>query len=128
MWGAPMIGAILGEVWGHWFNDFLQKRYVKRHNGTWVLEQRLWGNWAPAFLMFLALVLYGQALQHTLHWMVLLFAWALLAFAVVATTTATSAYVLDCFPQHASLAGAIINFWRTAGGKSTDCRSMCLPG
>lgn len=118
MWVAPFIGACAGEVSGHWFNDFIQRRYIKKNNGKWVLEHRLWGNYAPALLMFTALVLYGQTLQHYFHWMVLLFAWAMLAFAICATTTACSAYIVDSFPHHASLVGAIINFWRTAGGES----------
>ena len=112
-----MIGAVLGQAWGEWFNDWLQRRYVKRHNGKWVLETRLWGNYGPALTMFVALVLYGQTLQNALPWPVLMVAWAMLAFSVIATTTATSAYILDCFPQHASLSASIINFWRTTGGK-----------
>lgn len=42
-WLAPMIGAILGEIWGHWFNQWLQNSYIRKHEGTYVLENRLWG-------------------------------------------------------------------------------------
>lgn len=118
MWLAPLVGACLGQAWGHFLNDFIQRRYIRKNNGKWILEHRLWGNYTPAAFMFVALVLYGQTLQHGLHWMALLFAWALLAFAVCSTTTVCSAYIVDAFPYHASLVGAIINFWRTIGGKS----------
>jgi hypothetical protein len=111
-WLAPLIGAIIGECWGHWFNDFLCNQYVKRHNGIYVLENRLWGAWPPTFIGFIGLILYGQALQLSLHWSALLIAWGMVAFSLVASTAAISAYCLDCFPNHASLVAAIINMWR----------------
>ena len=93
-WLAPVVGAVLGQLWGHWFNDWLCRRFVQRHNGIYVLENRLWACYAPTLLFLLALVLYGQALQHSLHWAILLVAWALVAFGIVACTTAVSAYIL----------------------------------
>ena len=116
-WAAPIIGCFVGQIWGHWFNDFLCRRYIRRHNGKYVLENRLWGTYGPVLLMFTAFVLYGQAIQHALHWIVLLLAWAFLTSGFIATTTAVSAYALDCFPFHASIVASIINFWRTTGGK-----------
>lgn len=35
---------------------------------------------------------------------------------MLAATTVISAYVLDCFPQHAALASSCLNFWRVTGG------------
>jgi len=93
-WTAPMVGAVVGELWGRWFNDFLCNQYVKRHHGMYVLENRLWGTYAPALAAFVSLVLYGQSLQHTLHWGVLVVAWGLVAFGMVAGTTAVTAYAL----------------------------------
>lgn len=115
-WVSPMIGAVLGELWGHWFNDWLFHRYIRRHNGSYSIENRLWGTYPPTLICFVGLILYGEAIQHTLHWMVLLLAWAFMAFGMVATMTAVSAYCLDSFPHHASLVACIINFWRTTGG------------
>ena len=111
-----MIGAGLGELWGHWFNDFLLARHLRAHKGSYTVENRLWGVYTPAVVAFVGLILYGQALQHTLHWMALLVAWACVAFGMIAATTAVSAYCLDSFPNHSSLVASIINFWRTTGG------------
>ena len=51
-WLAPLVGAIIGEFWGHWFNDWKANRYIQKHNGLYVLEDRLWGVWAPTLSGF----------------------------------------------------------------------------
>jgi MFS family permease len=111
-WLAPIIGAVIGGIWGDWFNNWLQTRYIRTHAGVYVVENRLWGAYAPTLLGFTGLILYGQTLQHSMHWMGLLVAWSFIAFAMVSATTAVSAYCLDSFPNHASLVAAIINMWR----------------
>jgi len=112
---APIVGSIVGELWGHWFNDFLCNRYIRTHDGKYEPENRLWGAYPGAILAIASLVLYGQTLQHTLPVIGLAAAWAIMAFAQVSSTTAISAYALDCFPHHAALASSWINFWRTTG-------------
>jgi len=112
---APIVGAIVGELWGHWFNDFLQNLYIKRHNGQYNPENRLWAVWPACALGIGAMVLYGQTLQKGLPVIGLSSAWALMTFAQVASTTAISAYALDIFPHHAALSSSWINFWRTTG-------------
>jgi MFS family permease len=57
-WVAPMIGAIIGGFWGDWFNDWLQDRYIRTHTGMYVVENRLWGAYAPTLVGFTGLVLY----------------------------------------------------------------------
>ncbi|KAK3670255.1 hypothetical protein LTR78_009910 [Recurvomyces mirabilis] len=49
---APMIGAFVGEVWGHYFNDFVANWYIRTHNGFWVSEVRLWGTYMPTLVGF----------------------------------------------------------------------------
>jgi len=109
---GPLAGSIIGEIWGHWFLNWLQSQYVRRHNGRYVLENRLWGAWPPSIITFACLILYGQALQRSLPWIAPIFAWSGLTFALIAGLSATSAYALDCFPMHACLVGGILNMWR----------------
>ena len=113
---APIIGSVLGDVWGHWFNDYLSDRYIRKHNGIYHPEARLWAIWPATVIAVASLVLIGQVLQHGLSWVALAFGWGMFSFAVLADTVAISAYVLDCFPRHAALASSIVNFWRTTGG------------
>jgi MFS family permease len=112
---APMIGTVLAELWGHWFNDFLCKTYIRTHGGRYKPENRLWGVY-PAWIIGIAgLVLFGQALQHKLPWIAVAIGWAMNCFSTLGTTTAVSAYLLDVLPRHAALASAWINAFRTVG-------------
>lgn len=112
---APILGSILAEFWGHWFNDFLFNRYAKTHRGVHQPENRLWAVYLGSLLSFISLILYGQTLQKELPVVGLAFSWAMMAFAQVVVVSAISAYVLDCFPEHAALASSWVNFWRTTG-------------
>lgn len=113
---APMIGTILAEIWGHWFNDFIAARYMAHHGGIHLPENRLNGVYIPVIIGVGGLVLFGETLEHHLSWVGLAFGWGMTCFATLGAMTAISAYVLDCFPQHAAPASAWINFWRVIGG------------
>ena len=113
---APIIGSVVGDLWGHFFNDFLSNRYIRKHDGLYEPEARLWAIWPATFFAAGSLVLIGQVLQHGLSWVGLAFGWGMFSMAVLAATVAISAYVLDCFPHHAAQAASIVNFWRTTGG------------
>jgi hypothetical protein len=112
---APMIGTVLAELWGHWFNDYLCLRYIRTHNGRFKPESRLTGVY-PAWIIGIGgLVLFGQALHHDLPWVAVAFGWGMNCFSTLGTTAAVSAYLLDVFPHHAALAAAWINAFRTVG-------------
>jgi hypothetical protein len=112
---APMIGTVLAELWGHWFNDFLCNRYIRNHGGRFKPETRLWAVY-PAWVIGIAgLVLFGQALHHDLPWIAVAFGWGMNCFSTLGTTAAVSAYLLDVLPHHAALAAAWINAFRTVG-------------
>lgn len=115
---APMIGTVLAEVWGHWFNDFLCSRYIRTHGGKYKPENRLWGVYPAWLLGILGLVILGESLQHQYHWIGMAFGWGMNCFSTLGTTVAISAYLLDVFPQQAALAAAWMNAFRTVGGFS----------
>lgn len=113
-----MIGTLAAEAWGHWFNDFLLKGYLKKTPNIedYQPEHRLRGVYPPWILAIGGLILFGQAFQHTLSWVAVAFGWGMLCFGTLGTTTAVSAYILDVFPHHASLASAWILSARVLGG------------
>lgn len=112
---SPAIGGFIGEIWGHFFNDFLCNSYLRRNNDKWLPEQRLWAVYPAVILAVCALVLIGQSLEKGLHWVALAFGWGMYNAATVTATAGISTYMLDCFPQHAALVSSIVNFWRTTG-------------
>ncbi|OCL03956.1 MFS general substrate transporter [Glonium stellatum] len=113
---APSIGSIIGEVWGHWFNDFNANRYIRHNAGSYCPENRLWGCYVSLVFSPVALVLFGQGIAHKLHWIVLAIAWALYTIGQVSATVAISAYLLDTCPKHSAIVSGILNMWRTTGG------------
>lgn len=77
---APMIGTVLAEFFGHWFNDFLCNRYMRSHGGAHQPENRLWGVY-PSWLMGIGgLVLFGQAFGKHLPWIAIAFGWGMQCF------------------------------------------------
>ncbi|KAK0726124.1 major facilitator superfamily domain-containing protein [Lasiosphaeris hirsuta] len=114
LYWAPMVGTLVAEAWGHWFNDFLARRYMARFS----FESRLSAVYPAVLIGAAGLVLFGQTLDKHLSWLGLAFGWAMLCFCTLANMTAISAYLLDCLPDHAALTGAWLNFWRVIGGFS----------
>ena len=111
-----MIGEVLAEIYGHVQNDAIASNHIKRHGGKFTPESRLWGVYAPWIVCWAGLVLYGQTLEHHLHWIGLAFGWGMQTFGTLGTTTAISAYLLDILPGHASLTAAWILQARVLGG------------
>ena len=115
---SPILALIIGELIGHWLNDFVAYWYVKRHHGTFVPEARLWPNWLALALMVPGLAIVGQTLQF--HWNVagIILPWGIYLVGVMISTVCTSAYVLDCYPNAAGEVMALLNLARTLLGFS----------
>ncbi|KAL2158832.1 hypothetical protein VTH06DRAFT_4024 [Thermothelomyces fergusii] len=111
---APILGTLLAEAWGHWFNDFLAATHMARFGP----ECRLTATYLAVLVGAVGLVLFGQTLEHHLSWVGLAFGWAMLCFGTLANMTAVSAYLLDCLPSQASMTAAWLNFARVVGGFS----------
>lgn len=109
---APIVGTLVAELWGRWFNDFLVRRYMAQYG----FESRLTAAYPAVIVGAGGLVLFGQTLAHHLSWAGLAVGWGMLCFCTLANMTVVSAYLLDCLPRHAALTGAWLNFARVVGG------------
>ena len=115
---TPLVGIIIGELFGHWFNDFMAARYIRHHHGIFVPEARLWTPYIGAALMIPGLVLVGQTLHLHLHWVGLVFGWGMVQVGIMLISVAIVTYVLDCYPGASGEVSALINLGRVAAGFS----------
>ncbi|KAM0332012.1 hypothetical protein ACHAQA_002278 [Verticillium albo-atrum] len=113
---SPIVGVVLGELFGHYFNDFIAQRYVRKHNGVFEPEARLYMIYVSAFPMIGGLVLLGQALQHHLPVAAVIMGWGLHTFGIMTTSVAVSAFVLDAYPTAPAEVSGWTNFARAIGG------------
>jgi MFS family permease len=113
---SPIVGVLLGEIFGHYFNDWLAQRYVRRHGGIFEPEARLSMIYVSAVPMIVGLVVLGQALQYHLHVSAVVMGWGLHTFGIMGTSVAVSAYVLDSYPTAPAEVSGWTNFARAIGG------------
>jgi MFS family permease len=121
---TPVVAVTLGEIFGHFFNDYLANRYIKRHNGLFRPEARLPANYIAAVLMIPGLIIVGQALGHLLSWGAIVMGWGMYVFGVMVASVATTAYALDCYPTASGEVSAFVNFARTVSGFSVGYFQM----
>lgn len=115
---APIGGVLLGEVFGHFFNDFIVRQYGKRHEGRFIPEVRLWATYVGLIFMVPGLVIVGETLQHQLNVAGIVFGWGMDVFGVMVTSVAIVAFALDCYPSASGEVSALINMARVGAGFS----------
>ena len=115
---TPIVSVLIGEFFGHWFNDYIVKVHTSRHQGLFVPEIRLWTTYIGVFLIVPGLVLVGQTLQKQLSVAGIVFGWGIYTVGVMLTSVATIAYVLDCYPTASGEVSALINMARVGAGFS----------
>ena len=113
---APVVGATLGLVVGHWLHDLVGRLYARRHAGRIDPEARLIVLWLMTPLNVLGLNLIGSTLHNHWSYWILAVGWALHNFSTIITTTALGSYVLDSYPQASGETAAWLNAARTFGG------------
>lgn len=115
---APIVAILLGEFFGHFFNDYLQHRYVRKHEGVFVPEARLSPIYLAGFFQIPGLTLLGQALTHHLHWSAIIIGWGMYVFGSMVASVATQSYILDSYPTASGEVSSLINLARLIGGFS----------
>ncbi|PSK48651.1 hypothetical protein B9Z65_62 [Elsinoe australis] len=113
---TPIVATLLGEIFGHFFNDFLARRYTRRHKGVFEPEARLPIIYVAGVFLVPGLVLAGQALYRRLHVSALIFGWGMYMFGIMCTSVSVSSYVLDAYPTRPAEVAGWTNFARAIGG------------
>lgn len=114
-------GVIAAQLYGYLTNDRIPLWVCRRNGGFWQPEYRLHTLWLPGLVILpIALGLFGVALEHHLHYMVLALACFLGGFATNSIIPVTANYVIECFKNNPSECAAIMGLYRLAF-------SLCVP-
>ncbi|KAK4334530.1 Major facilitator superfamily domain-containing protein [Rhodotorula toruloides] len=115
---TPLVALMLGEGIGHVANDWIANRYVRKHNGVFKPECRLYIFPFASVLMIAGLVLVGQALAKGLSVGAIVVGWGAYVLGVMVSSVAITAYILDVFPSASGEVSAAVNLSRTISGFS----------
>jgi hypothetical protein len=121
---TPLVAVALGEAFGHFFNDFIANRYVRKHEGIFKPEARLVTNYIAAALMIPGLIIVGQTLEKHLSYAGIIMGWGIYVFGVMLATVAVTAYALDSYPTASSEVSGLLNFAR--GKQTFELQRPCL--
>ncbi|CUM45115.1 uncharacterized protein AC631_00930 [Debaryomyces fabryi] len=104
-----VIASILGGKW----NDYLLKKYSKKHNGEMVPESRISWNVLTAIILFPpACLIFGWCLDFGTHWVTPLIGTALFGFASMLVIGSTVTYLVDTLPGKGATGVALNNLIR----------------
>ncbi|KAH0581678.1 hypothetical protein H2248_011371 [Termitomyces sp. 'cryptogamus'] len=117
-YGTPIVSVIIGEVVGRYMNDWIMNVSIRRNNGVFEAESRLWACYVAMPLYICGFVTLGASFQKHLSVGALIMGWGIAELAVMINTVAVYAYCNDCFPKHKGEISALINLARTLGGFS----------
>lgn len=116
VYATPIIAVVSGELVGRYTNDWIMNVSIRRNNGVFEAESRLWACYIAMPLYICGFVLLGATFQKHLGTAALIFGWGIAQFSIMIGTVAVYAYCNDCFPRHQGEVSALINLFRTLGG------------
>ncbi|KAI0938838.1 hypothetical protein AcW1_001528 [Taiwanofungus camphoratus] len=97
-YGTPIVAVLLGEVVGHFLNDWVMEVCIKRNKGVFEAEMRLWTCYLAVALYIVGFCVLGWSFEH-LSVGGLVMGWGIAQCVVVFNTVAVYAYCNDCFPD-----------------------------
>ncbi|KAG5337233.1 hypothetical protein C0989_010134, partial [Termitomyces sp. Mn162] len=119
LYATPIVSVIIGELMGRYMNDWIMNASIRRNEGVFEAESRLWTERAcytavPLFICgFLVL---GASFQKHLGVGAIIIGWGISELAIMINTVAVYAYLNDCFPKHQGEVSALVNLARVLGG------------
>ncbi|EKM52283.1 uncharacterized protein PHACADRAFT_260571, partial [Phanerochaete carnosa HHB-10118-sp] len=113
---TPVVAVVLGQVLGHYLNDFIVTRAIRRNRGVYEAESRLWTCVVALPIYVVGLVVSGAAFQAKLSVGAVVMGWGIREVAVMINTVAVYTYANDCFPRYPGEISGLLNLFRTLGG------------
>ena len=98
---TPVVALIIGELIGHWANDWIQYYFARKHHGNFVPEVRLYSTWPALVLCVVGLTIVGQTLQYHYNVVGIIIPWGMYVVGVIIQAVAGTSYVLASYPNAA---------------------------
>ncbi|KAI0698164.1 MFS general substrate transporter [Cytidiella melzeri] len=117
-YGTPVVAVAIGELLGRYMNDSIMNLSIRRNNGVFKSESRLWSCYVAVTLYVVGMVLMGAAFQNHLTIAAFIIGWGLAEIATMVNTVAVLAYLNDSFPRLQGETSALLNLARILGGFS----------
>ncbi|RDA84168.1 hypothetical protein CP532_3908 [Ophiocordyceps camponoti-leonardi (nom. inval.)] len=114
MCGGPLVGSLLGSIYGGYFSDWAVVRFARRNGGLLEPEMRLWLLPLPALLMSGGLALFGVTADRGMHWIFPSIGTAIFVTGFGAVSDITFTLVIDAFPDIVPLTFVAVAFFRNA--------------
>ncbi|KAI0345576.1 MFS general substrate transporter [Trametopsis cervina] len=117
-YGTPVVSVFMGELLGRYLNDWIMNVSIRRNDGVFKSESRLWSCYLAVVLYVVGMVLMGAAFQNHLTIAAFIIGWGLVEIATMVNTVAVYAYLNDSFPKFQGETSALLNLARILGGFS----------
>ncbi|PPQ93752.1 hypothetical protein CVT25_008132 [Psilocybe cyanescens] len=118
IYATPVVAVVIGELIGRYLNDWFMRREIKRNNGVFEAETRLWTVYIGVFFYICGFVILGAALQDHLSKPAIIIGWGIAQAAALVTTVATHIALTASLANTQGEISGLLNLARTLGGFS----------
>ncbi|THG96852.1 hypothetical protein EW026_g5053 [Hermanssonia centrifuga] len=87
-YGTPVVAVLIGELLGRYLNDWIMNVCIRRNNGVFESESRLWACYVAVVLYIIGFILIGAAFQDHLNISCFIIGWGLVEIATMVNTVA----------------------------------------
>ncbi|GHJ89596.1 hypothetical protein NliqN6_5998 [Naganishia liquefaciens] len=113
---SPIVGCILGEIVGRYFNDWTASRLIRKNQGVFEAEMRLWTLYLGLPFFAAGFIILGAGFQYKFNFAGLVIGWVLAEFGILISTVGIYAYLTNTFPYRQGEVSALVNAFRVFGG------------
>ncbi|KAJ5788482.1 hypothetical protein N7457_003472 [Penicillium paradoxum] len=111
---GPLIGNIIGAVYGGLISDWSILYYARRNRGYYEPEMRLYILHLPAVFMAGGIIMFGVTVSRGMHWIWPNLGGAFFAFGLGAISDAVLVFVMDSYREITGEAFTAVTFMRNA--------------
>lgn len=116
LYATPIVAVLIGELVGHFLNDWIMERGIRKNSGVHEAESRFWACYLGIPLFICGFLLIGASFQNHLPLAAIIIGWGIAEFSIMIMTVVVYAYLNDCFPKNQGEVSALVTLARILGG------------